>query len=183
MSQYAITELSAQENFVSPSELKELNSLVNYFVENNLLYTRHERPRRFYCQLNLHHDKKYMTPLIHQLIDRARSSTGIHESPIDPKLGIILSVIYPGGQVEFHKDLYDEPGYTNHRLCIMLQRESHHSYDPIVHTPELVQVPMIVEPGTAWFFNASEHMHGTEVIEGDSPRVVLQIGFQCSTKN
>ena len=179
-----ITELSTQENFVDSNELQELNSLVDHCIKNNLLFGRPERPRRFYCQLDFHHNKELMTPLIHLLIDRARSITGILEDPIDPKLGIILSVIYPGGQVEFHCDKYNKPGYTNHRLCIMLQRESHHSYDPVVHTPrpELIRVPLTVDPGTAWFFNASEHMHGTELIVGDTPRVVLQIGFKCSTK-
>lgn len=182
MSQNVITELSTQEKFVSSSELKELNSLVDHCVKNDLLYARHERPHRLYCQLDFHHNKELMTPLINLLIDRARSITGILEDPIDPKLGIILSMIYPGGQVEFHCDKYNEPGYTNHRLCIMLQRESHDSYSPIVHTTELIPVPMTVDPGTAWFFNASDHMHGTELIVGDTPRVVLQIGFKCSTK-
>lgn len=176
-----ITELSTQENFVDSNELQELNSLVDHCIKNNLLFGRPERPRRFYCQLDMHHNGTFMTPLIHLLVDRARSITGIHKSPIDSKLGIILSVIYPGGQVEYHLDKYNEPGYTNRRLCIMLQRESHNSYDPVVHTPELIPVPLTVDPGTAWFFNASQHMHGTEVIVGNSPRVVLQIGFKCTT--
>lgn len=187
-----ITELSTQENFVDSNELQELNSLVDHCIKNNLLFGRPQRPMRFYCQLDMHHNGTFMTPLIHLLIDRARSITGIHKSPIDSKLGIILSVIYPGGQVEYHLDKYDDKewysddksddsGYTNRRLCVMLQRESHHSYDPVVHTPELIRVPLTVDPGTAWFFNASQHMHGTEVIVGNSPRVVLQIGFKCTT--
>ena len=102
------------------------------------------------------------------------------ENPdIDPALGIIISVIKPGGYVHSHRDLYSSFPNTKHltnkrnvRFNVMVDRGEDNCYNPKIEDKFYE-----VNRCDGWCFAASVYRHRTELVSGPEYRVVYQFGF------
>ena len=128
-------------------------------------------PNRYRARL---FNSKHCTPLMLQLGHEIAVLLGVEEYPIDPYLGWILSYVEPGGFIKTHID--SQPRYQNstekHLRCNLLVQGA----DPTAR-PVIEQQAIPVQERGLWAFFASEHSHGTTVLEGCAPRVVMQYGF------
>lgn len=119
-------------------------------------------------------------PEFHQnLYYRIVSLLEFKEPEIDPALGIIISVIKPGGYIHNHQDVYEKFPHTKHltnkrnvRFNVMVDRGEDLSYNPVIDNKTF-----IVNKCDAWCFVASEITHRTEKIAGPENRIVYQFGF------
>ncbi|MFK7730263.1 MAG: hypothetical protein AB8B48_01460 [Pseudomonadales bacterium] len=117
---------------------------------------------------------QYCTPLVSDLAKRIAKHMGIEDCPVDPYLGWIISVIQPGGFIQPHRDAqqhYQQTG-DKHLRCNLLVQGSHPST-----RPRIGDLRLRASEGDLWAFFASDHVHGTDVIEGDENRIVYQFGF------
>lgn len=119
----------------------------------------------------------FYTEEIHSVYKRIVSHLKLENPMIDPLLGIIISVISPGGFVHEHTDNYErkypELAFKkNVRFNIMVDRGEDISYNP-----QILNQPFIVNLRDAWCFPASHLPHKTSAINGPQKRIVYQFGF------
>jgi hypothetical protein len=118
--------------------------------------------------------------LIHkELYHKIVNFLNLKEPVIDPFLGIIISVIKPGGFIHEHRDQYSKgngfPRHThmrNVRFNVVIDRGDDESYNPNING-----VSYQVNKRDAWCFGASEIPHKTLTISGPENRIVYQFGF------
>lgn len=166
--------------FISESERVILKNYALLLLQTGVLRANSLGPNRFFKtyrsldELEEHHKLIY---------ERVVNTLQIKNPIIDPHLGIIISVIKPGGFIHRHKDIYKWNIHTNpalqafihhknFRFNIMVQRDDHPSYSPHINNNRFD-----VEECDSWFFDASTFEHETPIIEGDKYRIVYQFGF------
>lgn len=106
--------------------------------------------------------------------ERIVTALGIQGCPVDPYLGWIISYIEPGGFIKPHIDAHRHYQKTadKHLRCNLLIQGGDDSAYPIIDG-----MPIKVRGRGLWAFFASEYRHGTQVIQGDLPRIVYKYGF------
>ncbi len=158
------------ENFIEESDrLYFLNEIENNFSKFSL---NSMGPNRQYLKIDgtdlfKETHKKYF--------EKISNILKIKNIEIDPLLGILYSVIKPGGFIHKHLDsqsIYQSGNFVNYRFNLLLQRGDESGYDPIING---IKYP--VKQGQAWSFPASLYEHETEIISGLKNRIVLQYGF------
>lgn len=118
-----------------------------------------------------------LIPLHQEIYHRIVKTLDLKNPVIDPVLGIIISVIKPGGFIHPHSDRYNQffPQYSqmrNVRFNVMIDRSDDNSYNPNIN-----DVSYKVNKCDAWCFGASELLHKTEKLSGPENRIVYQFGF------
>lgn len=109
---------------------------------------------------------------------RILSTLDIPDGNIDPRLGILISYIEPGGFIHKHRDIYSSPDWKdkfNYRFNIVVDRGSDPSYNPVIE-----DISYDIGKGDAWSFNATTDLHYTLPIAGPENRIVYQFGFAIS---
>jgi hypothetical protein len=157
-------------NFVEENDridfLNHIDKISNQFKNNKV------GPYRRWCKLDT---TDHFTNLHHHYLLKISKKLNLTTIKIDSVSGILYSVIQPGGFIHEHKDSnppYNTGKFINYRFNLMLDRDSDSSYNPIVDTFEYT-----IGINDAWSFAASEYLHKTNIINGNSRRVVLQYGF------
>jgi len=161
------------KNFVDDSDrqdfLNHINDIRDKFVKNPV------GPFRQSYRLDSTED---FTNLHHQYFLRIAKLLNLKEIRIDPFLGILYSIINPGGYIHLHIDKYP-PYHTgefiNYRFNLMLNRDDDNSYNPIIK-----DTTYDVGIKDAWSFPASLLEHKTDIVVGNADRIVLQFGFQLT---
>lgn len=125
-----------------------------------------------------------LTELHQTVYHRIVELIGVEDPVIDPALGIIISVIKPGGFIHNHIDKYANfpegrlkqySSMRNVRFNVMVNRGDDISYDPHIDNK-----PFTVKLCDAWCFGASEIQHNTPKISGPEYRIVYQFGFMMN---
>lgn len=170
-------------NFITEDERIALREHAIFLFNNNMLYKNILGPNRFMSRS--HYDANTLTPIHKVLYEKVVNALNLVEPTIDPNLGILISLIIPGGFIHKHKDVYvsnsDIPrlrkfahlkNKRNVRFNVMVERGLNDSYDPHINDK-----PFVVNKSNAWCFAASEQFHSTPVITGPENRIVYQFGF------
>ena len=158
-------------DILTPAQQSTLLASAIEYRRSGVLEANPSGPNRYRARL---FDSKHCTPLMLQLGHEIALLLGVEKYPIDPYLGWILSYVEPGGFIKTHIDA--QPRYQNsaekHLRCNLLVQGADLSARPIIE-----QQVIPVEERGLWAFFASEYSHGTAVLEGEAPRVVMQYGF------
>lgn len=118
-----------------------------------------------------------LIPLHQEIYNRIVKILNLENPIIDPFLGIIISVIKPGGYIHQHTDPYikkfiEFSHMRNVRFNIVVDRGDDESYNP-----NIGDISYRLNKCDAWCFAASELKHKTEKISGPENRIVYQFGF------
>ena len=125
-----------------------------------------------------------LSPFHKEIYNRIVKIIELKNPVIDPALGIIISVITPGGHIHKHTDKYKDSRYPQYSHClnmrfnIMIERDDHDSYNPHIDDKQY-----FVNRTDAWYFPASEIPHHTPILLGDNKRIVYQFGFMIDPKD
>ncbi len=157
--------------FIVEEERVELAQTAMEYLERGILERNKSGVKRHRKKV---FNTQYCTPLISALGKRIASHMGIEQCPVDPYLGWIISVIQPGGFIQPHRDAHQHYQLTGdkHLRCNLLVQGSHPSTKP-----RIGKLHLRASEGDLWAFFASDHIHGTDVIEGNQNRIVYQFGF------
>ena len=170
-----IDEPVVYQNFIDEIDRLQLKEYAIDLLNSNELKTNHStfgdyrKFKSFYSveELNAIHKKLYY---------KICNFLHLENEMIDPKLGMIISVIKPGGYIHNHIDRYpNSPEFSNKRnfrFNVMIERGEDQSYNPIID-----QRTISVNKCDAWCFVASKYEHETSVISGPEKRIVYQFGF------
>ena len=158
-------------DILTPAQQSALLASAIAYRQNGVLEANPSGPKRYRARL---FNTEHCTPLITQLGHEIAVLLGVDQYPIDPYLGWVLSYVEPGGFIKPHIDA--QPRYQNsaekHLRCNSLVQGADPSARPII---DRQVIP--VAPRGLWAFFASQFPHGTAVLQGDEPRVVMQYGF------
>lgn len=166
------------ERFLSQEDHKELHDYAMMIYTNGLMSNNIRGPFRKYICLDKDYNQRFFSKKVQQLYNTIANIIPINNPEIDPSLGILLSVIEPGGFVHKHNDPYKERyeleqrKKVNLRFNIMVNRGDSDAYNPLIES-RLYDVKV----RDAWLFNATDFYHSTNVIPGPELRVVYQFGF------
>lgn len=157
--------------FISDTERSSLVQTAMEYLERGVLERNKAGVKRYRKKV---FNTQYSTPLMSALGKRIAHHLGIEDCPVDPYLGWIISVIKPGGYIQAHRDAHQHYQHTGdkHLRCNLLVQGSHASTHP-----RIGKLRLDVSEGDLWAFFASDHVHGTDVIEGSENRIVYQFGF------
>lgn len=157
--------------FITDKERSDLVATAMDYLERGVLERNKAGVKRYRKKV---FNTQYCTPLISALGKRIAEQMGIEDCPVDPYLGWIISVIQPGGFVQPHRDAHQHYQNTGdkHLRCNLLVQGSHSSANP-----RIGKLRLPLREGDLWAFFASDHVHGTDVIEGSENRIVYQFGF------
>ncbi len=172
-------EPKVYRNYIGESERLHLKQYADTLFESGHFYANHNYPNRWLLILRLalraDYISAYYTDEIHNLYMRIISTLGLPDGCIDPRLGILISYIKPGGFIHKHRDIYADPNWknkVNYRFNIVVDRGTDPSYNPVVK-----DVSYDIGKGDAWSFNATTDLHYTLPIAGPENRIVYQFGF------
>ncbi len=158
-------------NFVSPAEQAHLRDAACNYHLRGLLQANTSGPHRYRLKI---HQSEYCDDMMQALGQRVAGTLGFDGARVDPYLGWIISLIEPGGFIKPHIDRHEhyQQSDDRHLRCNVLVQGDDESAYPIIANRRY----RVRERGL-WAFFASEHPHGTQVIEGTQPRIVYQFGF------
>ncbi len=162
------------ESVVSEQERIELKDHAIRLLETGSLLENVNGLNRYY---NCFYNEDSISEAHKKLYRKVLSRLELTDPEIDPNLGMIISVIKPGGFIHKHSDPYG-PKFKhlshkrNVRFNVMIERGNDVSYDPHIE-----DVPFKVKLGDAWCFAASLLKHSTLLIVGPEYRIVYQFGF------
>lgn len=172
-------EFKIHRNFITEEERLHLKQYADTLFAKGHFYLNHNYPKRWLLILKrapqTDHNGVYYTKEVHSLYLRILSTLGLPDGCIDPRLGILISYIEPGGFIHKHRDIYTNPDWkdkVNYRFNVVVDRGSDLSYNPIVE-----DVSYDIGKGDAWSFNATTDLHYTLPIAGPENRIVYQFGF------
>lgn len=172
-------EVKTYKNFITEDERLHLKEYADNNFKGGRFWPNHVYSKRWILVLKrspqTDHNGVYYTKEIHNLYLRIRSTLGIPDGNIDPRLGILISYIEPGGFIHKHRDIYTDPNWknmVNYRFNIVVDRGSDPSYNPIIE-----DVSYDMGKGDAWSFNATTDLHYTLPVAGPENRIVYQFGF------
>lgn len=159
------------DEFISIEQQAHLLALANQYRANGVLEANPSGPFRFRQKV---YGTEYCDPEMQKLAVKIIATFALDGCPVDPYLGWIISYIEPGGFIKPHIDRQPHYQQTSdkHLRCNVLVQGKHESAYPLVGAERL----KVGERGL-WAFFASEHPHGTQVLQGDQPRIVYQFGF------
>lgn len=100
----------------------------------------------------------------------AYKSVGVDSFIPEHVFGNFIGVNLEGGFVHEHRDPKNEKGFIHTRFNFLLQKPEHGG-NPVI---DGVEYPM--EEGQAWINLASEWLHGSTAVQGNTARVVLSLG-------
>lgn len=159
------------DEFISNEEQAHLVGLANHYRNSGVLEANPSGPLRFRKRVD---GTEYCDSAMQRVAARIIDVFKLGACPVDPYLGWIISYIEPGGFIKPHIDRhqhYQETG-DKHLRCNVLVQGSDESAYPLVGAQRLA-----VKERGLWAFFASEHPHGTQVLQGDDSRIVFQFGF------
>ena len=162
-------------NFIDENLHSHLKNYAYSLYDKKLFTQNVLGPNRYYLMVDKNPD--YYSTEIKDLFYKIADFIKIDNPVIDPLLGIIISIIKPGGFIHDHIDTYDKRNTNlqnkrNIRFNIMIERGSDISYDPVIENKNYH-----VKIMDAWCFSASDMRHKTNKIEGEKDRLVYQFGF------
>ena len=163
------------KNFINDDVRLHLKDYAYNLYENKLFQSNPFGPNRFHFMVDKY--PNYFTKEIKDLFYSISNFIEIKDPVIDPVLGIIISIIKPGGFIHDHIDRYDISNpilrnKRNVRFNIMVERDKDVSYDPVIANKNYE-----VDIKDAWCFSASHMIHKTNKIVGNKDRLVYQFGF------
>lgn len=160
-----------RNEFLTTEEHDYLLALAGSYKTQGVLEANPSGPRRFRKKV---YDTPYCTSEIECLGKRISEEFGFAGAKVDPYLGWIISYIEPGGFIKPHIDRHQRYHETpdQHLRCNVLVQGTGEDCHPIIGDRRYA-----VEERGLWAFFASNHVHGTAVIQGPKPRIVYQFGF------
>ena len=159
------------DEFLSGSEQSSLSALAYDYRKRGVLEGNPSGPKRFRRKV---FDTVYYDQQIKLVAGRIVDRLGLHGCAVDPYLGWIISYIEPGGFIKPHIDRhlhYQKTGDRHMRCNVLVQGDDASAY------PIIAGEPLIVRERGLWAFFASDYPHGTDILQGDKPRIVYQFGF------
>jgi hypothetical protein len=175
-------EFKIHRNFITEEERLHLKHYADTHFQGGRFWPNHVYSKRWILVLKrspqTDHNGAYYTNEIHNLYMRILSTLDIPDGNIDPRLGILISYIEPGGFIHKHRDIYSSPDWKdkfNYRFNIVVDRGSDPSYNPVIE-----DISYDIGKGDAWSFNATTDLHYTLPIAGPENRIVYQFGFAIS---
>jgi hypothetical protein len=91
---------------------------------------------------------------------------------VSPKIDSFISILYPGSSVHGHTD--KELKYEHHRALVCLQAPEKNGYTMYKDEYFYFEERALIK------YRADIHYHGTLVVEGTIPRIILSIGWMES---
>lgn len=166
------------KNIISEKERNILKNQALHMFDQNMM--RPNSNNRY--AISFKH-QNFLTKKHQEIYQKIVEILQLNDPIIDPFLGIIISLIKPGGAIHPHVDSYENAslydsnyskyiGCKNLRFNLMVERDDDDSYCPIIDG-RLYQV----ERCDGWCFIASHLLHSTSVLSGTNPRIVYQFGF------
>lgn len=135
----------------------------NYFTLNG-----NSGLRRF-CITDKFPDLK-ITQDLQQFSKLAYATIGVEDFEKEHMFGNFIGVNHHGGNVHQHKDPRNEKGFIHTRLNFLVQKPDAGG------NPVIDGIEYTMEEGNAWLNLASEWLHSSTVVEGNTPRIVLSMG-------
>jgi hypothetical protein len=168
-------------NVINEEERLQLYNHATHLLQTNSLKVNEITPGD-YRNYKSFYNTEELAPIHQQLYHKVINVLNIKIPIIDPFLGMIISVIKPGGYIHRHKDPYNIifPQYSdnkNIRFNVMIERDEDDSYNPIIE-----DVSYRVNKCDAWCFDASTLEHETVKLIGNKNRIVYQFGFMVDAK-
>jgi len=167
------TNPTVYRNFIDENLHGHLKNYAYSLYDKKLFTKNLLGPNRFYFMVDKNPD--YFSDEIKNLFYKIADFIKIDKPVLDPTLGIIISIIKPGGFIHDHTDAYTHPKLRNNhnvRFNIMIERDTDISYNPVIEDKNID-----VNIMDAWCFSASHMRHRTNKITGDKDRLVYQFGF------
>ena len=139
-------------------------------------------PCRFFAKVD-EAPATYDDPLLDSLTRRCERCLRLEGVPADRILGRVISLILPGGFIHRHTDAYQHGAAgcspeRHHLRCNIVVALRHPSARPIIEGEALD-----VAERDMWAFVASKRMHQTEILRGDTPRVVYGFGWSVDPEH
>jgi hypothetical protein len=159
------------DEFLTSEEQAHFLALANQYRADGVLEANPSGPLRLRAKV---YGTEYCDAEMTRVGARIIETFGLAGFPVDRYLGWIISFIEPGGFIKPHIDRqphYQETSDKHLRCNVLVQGPDASAY-PLVGAQRL----KVSERGL-WAFFASEHPHGTQVLQGDQPRIVYQFGF------
>jgi len=151
-------------NFISETERDNLLEWAH--LQRPLLNPNTNGEHRFFSRV----EKLKENELINELQTRLCTLIGVDYIE-EPVLKTYLSFIEAGGFVHKHVDTYNlQEGYGHIRCNIMLNKPDDGG-NPIIE-----EETIMVGNGDAWYFRPDLYEHYTDVVGGESPRIIISIG-------